>query len=148
MVVAVLLVAVVGSVVDWLIVLSQFTGYGHVSPFIPPFALVLLVAGALTCLPAIALTSKDVPHPFAAAGLSLLGMAVLVIVTFKLSAFWGLWEVAYTLLWFTPIVLIATPIATWIASRTGHFWSRTAISITALVPLATIFLMCFLLSWL
>lgn len=138
---AILLSGLVGSVVDWLIVLSQLTLSGGIRPFIPPFSLVTLMIGVIVSVPAIALTRR-VRYGSAAAGVvALVGVILLAAATFSLGAALRSADILYTLIWFTPIVLVAIPTTTWVASRTGHVWRDSAIVVLASVNVLTILLM-------
>lgn len=140
---AIVLVGLVGSVVDWLVVLSQFTQRGDVSPLIPPISLITLVIGAIVSGPAITLTSRNRSRPAAAAGVAVAGLIVLTLVTVAVGAAIGSADILFTLIWFTPIAVVAIPIATWIASRTGHAWHRYAIVLLASVDVGTVLMMWF-----
>ena len=138
---AILLSGLVGSVVDWLIVLSQLTLSGVIRPFVPPFSLVTLMIGVIVSVPAIALTRR-VRYGSAAAGVvALVGVILLAAATFSLGAALRSADILYTLIWFTPIALVAIPTTTWVASRTGHVWRDAAIVVLASVNVLTILLM-------
>lgn len=133
----------IGSVVDWLILLSSLTLGGGIRPFVPPFSLVTLIIGVIVSVPAIALTRR-VRYRSAAAGVvTLVGVMLLAAATFNLGAALRSADILYTLIWFAPIVLVAIPTTTWIASRTGHVWRNSAIVVLASVNVLTILLMLF-----
>ena len=140
---AIVLAGLVGSVVDWLIVLSQFTQRGDISPFLPPFALVTLAIGVVVSCPAIALTSQVRFRSAAAAGVAIAGLILLTLLAAAIGGAFQSADILFTLIWFTPIALVAIPVTTWVASRTGHVWRGSAIALLASVDLGTMLMMWF-----
>lgn len=139
----IVLASLVGSIVDWLIVSSQFTLRGDMSPFVPPFSLMTLAIGVIVSVPAIALTRWARFSSAAAGGVALVGVMLLAAATTMVGSALRSADILYTLIWFAPIAVVAIPLTTWVASRTGRAWRTSAIVGVASVDLVTVLLMWF-----
>lgn len=139
----VVLVGLVGSILDWMIVLSQFTQRGNVTPFVPPFALTMLVLGLVVSVPAITFTSRERSRPVAAAAAATLGTVVALVAMLLIGSSFRSADIAFTLIWFAPIAVITVPLVTGLAARTGPSWPRSVVVGLSVFILGTALMMWF-----
>ncbi len=103
------LAAAAGALVDLLILASQYTLRGDVSPVLPPLALWALVMGLIVGGITVPTAMRSQRGPWGVLALALMSTTAVLVGIFVLGALLSSADIGWTLIWAGPIALVVMP---------------------------------------
>lgn len=140
--IAIALSGVSGAIIDWLILLSQFTQRGDVSPFLPPITAFGLALGVVVGGVAIVVVRSEGPRPWVSLSLAVGSMLVALLGALVYARETSSADIAYSILWAGPIACVAVPLAVLVGVLTERRWKWGVIlGLMLTVPVTVAFML-------